>query len=69
MGEGSKILSNKYRQDISISNDIDLFDETPLDICESGLKVIKGQSKQEVVIVPKKIEKKGFFEKLFHFFK
>ena len=69
MGEGSKILSNKYRQDISIANDIDLFDETPLDICESGLKVIKGQSKQEVVIVPKKIEKKGFFEKLFHFFK
>ncbi len=38
-------------------------------ICESGLKLMQGINKQEVVIVPRKLEKKGFFERLFHFFK
>ena len=38
-------------------------------VCESGLKLVQGINKQEVVIVPKKLEKKGFFERLFHFFK
>ena len=38
-------------------------------ICESGLKLIQGINKQEVAIVPRKLEKKGFFERLFHFFK
>ena len=69
MGEGSKILDNKFKDNISFSNDIDLLDETTLDICESGLNLIQGISKQEVVIIPKKFEKKGFFERLFHFFK
>ena len=40
-----------------------------MNICESGLKLIKGINKQEVIIVPRKLEKKGFFERLFHFFK
>ena len=69
MGEGSKILDNKFKDNISFSNDIDLLDETTLDICESGLNLIQGINKQEVVIIPKKFEKKGFFERLFHFFK
>jgi len=38
-------------------------------VCESGLKLAQGINKQEVVIVPRKLEKKGFFERLFHFFK
>ena len=38
-------------------------------ICECGLKLTQGINRQEVVIVPKKLEKKGFFERLFHFFK
>ena len=38
-------------------------------ICESGLKLIQGINKQEVAMVPRKLEKKGFFERLFHFFK
>ena len=38
-------------------------------VCESGLKLVKGINKQEVGIVPRKLEKKGFFERLFHFFK
>jgi len=69
MGEGSKILDNKFKDNISFSNDIDLLDETTSDICESGLNLIQGISKQEVVMIPKKFEKKGFFERLFHFFK
>tara|TARA_Y100000590_G_scaffold460366_1_gene619499 strand:- start:622 stop:1332 length:711 start_codon:yes stop_codon:yes gene_type:complete len=40
-----------------------------INICESGLKLVQGINKQEVVIVPRKLEKKGFFERLFHFFK
>ena len=34
-----------------------------------ALKLVQGINKQEVVIVPRKLEKKGFFERLFHFFK
>ena len=40
-----------------------------INVCESGLKLVQGINKQEVVIVTRKLEKKGFFEKLFHFFK
>ena len=38
-------------------------------VCESGLKLVQGINKQEVAIIPRKLEKKGFFERLFHFFK
>ena len=38
-------------------------------ICQIGRKINNGFNKHEVVLVPKKIEKKGFFEKLFHLFK
>jgi cell division protein FtsA len=69
MGEGSLILDNNYKNEIIFSNDIDLLDESLNDICQSGLKVINGINKQEVVIIPKKVKKKGFFERLFHFFK
>ncbi len=69
MGEGSRILDNKFKENISFSRDIDLLEETTLDICESGLKLKQGINKQEVVMVPKKFEKKGFFERLFHFFR
>ena len=38
-------------------------------ICQIGHQLKNGFNKQEVVIIPKKIEKKGFFEKLFHLFR
>ena len=38
-------------------------------ICEQGKSIVKGINKQEVVSIPKETKKKGFFEKLFHFFK
>ena len=69
MGEGSKILDNKFKEKISFSNDIDLLEETIDDICRSGFKLGEGLNKQEVKVIPKKQTKQGFFEKLFHFFK
>ena len=69
MGEGSKILDNQYKDKISFSNDIDLLDETLEDICQSGFKFGTGINKQEVLVIPKKHIKQGFFEKLFHFFR
>ena len=68
-GEGSKILDNQHKDKISFSNDVDFLEETLEDICQSGFKFITGLNKQEVVVVPKKQIKQGFFEKLFHFFR
>ena len=69
MGEGSKILDNKFKEKISFPQEIDLLEETKIDICNSAFKLLDGSNKQEVVIIPKKLLKEGFFEKLFHFFK
>ena len=69
MGEGSKILDNQHKDKISFSNDVDFLEETSENICQSGFKFITGLNKQEVVVVPKRHMKQGFFEKLFHFFK
>ena len=68
-GDGSRILDNQHKDKISFANDIDFLDETIEDICQSGFKLLMGSNKQEVVVVPKKQIKQGFFEKLFHFFK
>ena len=68
-GDGAKILDNKYKDKISFSNDIYFLEETLEDICQSGFKFITGLNKQEVVVIPKKQIKQGFFEKLFHFFR
>ena len=38
-------------------------------ICEKGKEIVEGINKQEVVSIPKIVEKTGFFERLFHFFK
>jgi len=58
----NRIICSNYAQSFTKN-------ESCANICESGLKLIQGINKQEVVIVPRKLEKKGFFEKLFHFFK
>ena len=55
------------------SNYIKKFDFVDVDkeknICEYAKNIVQGINKQEVVSIPKELEKKGFFEKLFHFFK
>ncbi len=58
----NKIICSNYAKSIDKN-------QSSLNICESGLKLIQGINKQEVVIIPKKLEKKGFFERLFHLFK
>ncbi len=68
MGEGSKILDNKYKEKISFLNNIDFLEETGENICQSASNLFKKLNKEEVVITPKKLSKHGFFEKLFHFF-
>ena len=68
MGEGSKILDNQHKDKISFSYNVDFLEETVEDICQSGFKFITRLNKQEVVMVPKKQIKQGFFEKFFHFF-
>ena len=69
-GQKSVFFNNHCRKEnISFSRDIDLLEETTEDICQSGFKLGGGLNKQEVVVVPKKQIKQGFFEKLFHFFK
>ena len=69
IGEGSKILDNQYKDKISLVSDIDFLEETLEDICQSGFKLGSRYNKKEVVVVPKKLVKQGFFEKFFHFFK
>ena len=69
MGEGSKIFDNQNKDKISFINNIDFLEETLEDICQSGFKFITKLSKQEVVVVPKKQIKHGFFEKFFHLFR
>jgi cell division protein FtsA len=69
MGEGSKILDNKLKDKILFSKNIDFLDETLGDVCQSGYRLRKMHNRQEVVVVPKKQIKQGFFEKLFYFFK
>jgi len=66
-GEGSKILDNQHIDKISFSEDINFLEETLEDICQSGFKFITGLNKQEVVVVPKRQIKHGFFDKFFHF--
>ena len=68
MGEGSKILNNQHKKTISFLKNVDFFEETLEDICQSGFKFGVGPNRQEVVVIPKKQTKQGFFEKLFHLF-
>jgi len=58
----NKIICSNYAKSIDEN-------QNSLDICECGLKLIQGINKREVAIIPKKLEKKGFFERLFHLFK
>tara|TARA_B100000780_G_scaffold247041_2_gene191828 strand:+ start:1820 stop:2929 length:1110 start_codon:yes stop_codon:yes gene_type:complete len=69
MGDGSKILDNEFKENISLLNDIDLIEETSMDIYKSVIKLAGGLNRQEVKVIPKKSIKQGFFESLFHFFK
>ncbi len=55
----SKILSFKYIKEFSIKNE---------DVFKAAKKIIKGHNQNEVILVSKTQENKGFFEKFFDFF-
>ena len=69
IGEGAKILNNLEKDKVSFLGDVDFFQETLEDICQSGFKFKAGLNKQEVIVIPKKQVNKGLFEKLFHLFR
>ena len=46
----------------------DTFDSKKFNECEMGLKISSGFNPNEVFIIQKSVEKKGFFERFFHFF-
>ena len=68
MGKGSMILDKKLRESLSLMCKSYLINETKESIGECVIKLNRGLNKQEVVLVPKKQTKRGFFERLFHFF-
>ena len=68
MGEGSKILNNQYKDKISTVHSLNFLEETTENVCNAGFKLGKRLNRQEVIVVPKKQIKQGFFEKFFHFF-
>tara|TARA_B100001123_G_C14845361_1_gene841842 strand:+ start:13 stop:726 length:714 start_codon:yes stop_codon:yes gene_type:complete len=45
------------------------FTDMEKNICQRGKNIVEGINKQEVVSIPSEPKRKGFFEKLFHFFK
>ena len=55
-----KIMSSKY-----IFN---FFDSNEFNECEMGRKISSGFNLNEVFLIEKIVEKKGFFERFFHFF-
>ena len=72
IGQGAKILDNRYidiEETKPLVEEFDFFEESTINICQSGLRLSQGINKQEVLIIPKKLEKKGLFERLFYLFK
>ena len=71
-GEGSKILNKNsiFLDDkFNYFNEINFFDENSTPVCDSGYKFITMNKPHEISVVPKKIGKYGFFEKIFNYFK
>ena len=70
-GQGSKILNKNsiyLKEEFDYFSEINFFEETTKSICESGLNFTKTINDSEVNVVPKRLKKIGFFEKLFHLF-
>ena len=68
MGEGSKVLDNCYKDKKLNTYDLDFLEGKTQDVCRAGFTLEMGLNTHEVIIVPKKLIKQGFFERFFHFF-
>ena len=70
-GEGSKLLSKNsiyLREDYNYFDDMSFFEENSDLVCESAYNYNVSDLVNEVVIVPKREQKNGIFEKLFYLF-
>ncbi len=70
-GDGSKILDKNsiyLENNFKFFNEMNFFEENSETICISGYNFNKKNHNHEVKIIPKKIKKYGFFERLFHIF-
>ena len=68
MGEDSKILNTQLKDKISTLYSLGFLEEKIEDVCRDGLMLGMGINRHEVMVVPKKPNKQGIFEKFFHFF-
>ena len=69
-GDGSKIFNkNSFHLDDKYNfKEISFYEETNLEICNSGLKFYKVSEDEEIKMSNKMVKKEGFFEKFFKFF-
>ena len=70
-GEGSKLLSKKsiyLKEEYNHFDDMSFFEENSSLICDSAFDYDRSDISNEVVIVPKRQQKTGLFEKLFYLF-
>ena len=69
-GNGSKLFNNNsFNLDDKYNfNEINFYEESDLEICNSGLNVKVESNVGEVKLNIKSTKKKGFFEKFFNFF-
>ena len=58
----NKIICSEYARRVAQT-------ENYSNICEIGFKLVNGLNIQEVELIPKTQQKKGFFEKLFYLFR
>ena len=57
----------KIKQVLSADYIETYFKDEKIDIYSKSQKIIQGHNKNEIILVPKKTENKGFFEKFFNF--
>ena len=56
----NKVICTNYAKTLIVTE----FDN----LSKAGLNILKGSNLNEIGVIPKKIKKIGFFEKLFHIF-
>ena len=69
-GDGSKIFNkNSFHLDDKYNfKEISFYEESNLEICNSGLKFFEDSNKEGIKMASKVLKKEGFFEKFFKFF-
>lgn len=72
LGNGSKVFnfnSINLQKYLPVGDEIDIYKDQDFNIYDCGNFINSGSNPNEVILVPEKMSKMGFFEKLFHFFR